>query len=71
MIFGLLFSTYNLLVALGVKLPVAWEIASVTQAIIGLSISLLLYVGISLFTEGDIEKSKRFIKKANVLNKKY
>lgn len=69
MVFGLLFSSYNLLVALGVKLPVAWEIASVTQAIIGLSISLLLYVGVSLFTEGDMEQSKRFIKKANVLNR--
>lgn len=69
MLFGLVFSSYNLLVALGVNLPVAWEIASVTQALIGLSISLLLYVGVSLFTKGDIEQSKRFIKRANVLNR--
>lgn len=69
MLFGLLFSTYNLLVALGVDLPVAWEIASVTQALIGISISLLLYVGVSLVTKNDTEKSRNFIKKANILNR--
>lgn len=70
MVFGLLFSTYNLLVALGVALPVAWEIASVKQALIGISISLILYVGFSLITKNDTEKSKNFIKKANILNRR-
>lgn len=69
MLFGLLFSTYNLLVALGVDLPVAWKIASVKQALIGISISLILYVGISFITKSDMEKSKSFIRKANILNK--
>lgn len=69
MLFGLLFSTYNLLVALGVDLPVAWEIASVTQALIGISISLILYIVISLLTKNDTEKSRNFIKKANILNR--
>lgn len=69
MLFGLGFSSYNLLVALGVKLPVSWEIASAKQAIIGIVISLFLYVLISLFTTGDMEKSKAFIQKANVLNR--
>lgn len=69
MIFGLLFSTYNLLVALGVDLPVAWEIASAKQAIIGITISLVLYVGISLLTPGDTEKSMRFIRKANLFGR--
>ncbi|WP_026451147.1 sodium:solute symporter family protein [Aequorivita capsosiphonis] len=69
MFFGLLFSTYNLLVALGIDLPVAWEIASVTQALIGISISLILYVVVSLVTKNDTEKSRSFIKKANILNR--
>jgi SSS family solute:Na+ symporter len=69
MLFGLAFSSYNLLVALGVKLPVSYEIASAKQAIIGIVISLFLYVLISLFTKGDMEKSKAFILKANVLNR--
>ena len=69
MLFGLVFSTYNLLVALGVNLPVAWEIASVKQALIGITVSLILYVGISFITKGDIAQSKRFIEKANVMNR--
>ncbi|NLZ95251.1 MAG: sodium:solute symporter family protein, partial [Bacteroidales bacterium] len=69
MLFGLLFSTYNLFVALGVNLPVAWDTASAKQAIIGISGSLFLFIVISLFTSDDIEKSRRFIKKADILNK--
>lgn len=69
MLFGLLFSTYNLLVALGVNLPIAWEIASAKQALLGLSISLFLYIIISLFTKEDKEKSQKFIQKADLLNK--
>ena len=71
MIFGLLFSTYNLFAAFGFNLPVAWEVASATQAIIGISISLMIYVGVSLITEDDIVKSKLFIKRANIMNRKY
>ncbi|TYC17152.1 sodium:solute symporter family protein [Bizionia gelidisalsuginis] len=70
MVFGLLFSTYNLLVALGVDLPVDWDIASAKQAIIGLSASLIVYVVCSLFTSPDFERSRRFIQKANILNRK-
>ncbi|MDN6310274.1 MAG: sodium:solute symporter family protein [Flavobacteriaceae bacterium] len=69
MLFGLLFSSYNLFVALGVNLPVAWEIASASQAIIGVSISLLLFVSVSFLTKADTTGSKAFIKKANVLNR--
>lgn len=71
MLFGLLFSTYNLLVTLGVNLPTAWDIASAKQAIIGISISFLLYVGVSLFTKDDHEKNRDFIRKANILNRKF
>lgn len=67
MIFGLLFSSYNLLVALGVDLPTAWEVASAKQAIIGICLSLLLYVGVSLFTTDDANKAKAFIRKSKGL----
>lgn len=69
MLFGLFYSSYNLLVALGLDLPIAWEIASAKQAIIGVSVSLVLYVGVSLFTRPDYEKSKTFIRKANLFGK--
>ncbi len=69
MVFGLLFSTYNLTVALGADLPVAWEIASAKQAIIGISMSFVLFVSISLLTPADTEKSMRFIRKANLFGR--
>ena len=69
MVFGLLFSTYNLTVALGADLPVAWEIASAKQAIIGISMSFVLFVGVSLLTPADTAKSRRFIRKANVFGR--
>ena len=69
MVFGLLFSTYNLMVALGADLPVAWEIASAKQAIIGISMSFILFVVISLLTPADTEKSMHFIRKANVFGR--
>jgi SSS family solute:Na+ symporter len=70
MMFGLLFSTYNLLIAFGLNLPSAWDVASAKQAIIGILGSLILFVGISFFTKGDIEKSRRFINKAGVMNRR-
>ncbi|NQV34720.1 MAG: sodium:solute symporter family protein [Phycisphaeraceae bacterium] len=64
MIFGLIFSTYNLLVALGVQLPTAWEIASVKQAMVGMSGSLIIFVITSLLVKGDDERANAFIKQA-------
>ena len=69
MLFGLSFSTYNLMVALGLNLPVAWKIASAEQAIIGILGSLLLYVGVSIFTTDDIMKSRDFVKRADIMNR--
>ena len=69
MIFGLLFSTYNLTVALGADLPVAWEIASAKQAIIGISMSFFIFVVVSLLTPADTEKSMKFIRKANLFGR--
>lgn len=69
MMFGFLFSTYNLLVAFGFNLPVAWEIASAEQAIIGILGSLFLYVGISLFTKDDLMKSRDFIRRADIMSR--
>lgn len=64
MVFGLSFSFYNLLVALGLPLPVLWEIASAAQAIIGVGVSLCLYVSVSLLWPEDTQKAIRFINKA-------
>jgi SSS family solute:Na+ symporter len=66
-LFGLLFSTYNLLIALGVKLPTAWEIASVQQAGTGMVLSLLIFVFVSLISKPETEKAEAFIEKAGML----
>ncbi len=68
MIFGLLFSLYNLLVAVGVNLPTAWEVASISQAIIGISTSLVIYVTVSLLTPANDEKSKNFIDTVDIIS---
>lgn len=68
MIFGLLFSSYNLLVALGVDLPVGWEIASARQAIIGVLCSAVIYVVTSLLTKPNYDAADNFIKRAAVVN---
>jgi SSS family solute:Na+ symporter len=62
-VFGLIFSTYNLLVALGVNLPVAWDIASVQQAAIGMSGSAVIFVAVSLFTKKESTKAEAFMQK--------
>ncbi len=62
MIFGIIFSLYNLFVALGVNLPVMWEIASAQQAIIGISSSFVVYVVVSYCSKADYNKSESFMK---------
>lgn len=49
MVFGLLFSSYNLAIALGAPLPSAWEIASAQQAMIGILGALFIFVAVSIF----------------------
>ncbi len=61
MIFGLIFSSYNLLIALGVELPAPWEIASTQQAIVGICSSLIIYVTTSLLTTAS-PKGEKFIR---------
>lgn len=68
-IFGLLFSSYNLLVALGVNLPTAWEIASVQQAAYGMIGSGLIFIIVSLSSKSEQEKAENFIKKAGMFEK--
>jgi len=71
MIFGLIFSTYNLLIVLGVNLPVAWKIASVEQALIGISTSAVIYVCVSLLTHDYNDKDvERLINDAGIIRNK-
>ncbi len=61
---GFLFCMYNLLVFLGVDLPTAWEMQSATQVIVGVAISAVVYVGVSLATPPEYAKADAFVTKA-------
>ncbi len=69
MLFGLCYSSYNLLVALGAELPTAWEIASTKQAIVGICGSATIYTIVSLLTQPEYEKADRFIEKAGIVKR--
>lgn len=61
MICGLAFCMYNLCISLGADFPSFWEQQSAKQVIIGVTISTVLYVVVSLATPPEYEKADRFI----------
>jgi len=66
MVWGILFSGYNLL-ARFIELPTFWEQQSVEQVFIGVAVSLILYIVVSLFiVEKDFNKATQFINRARV-----
>lgn len=64
MICGLAYCGYNLLISFGVPLPSFWEPQSALQVIIGVSISTVLYLTVSLATPPEYEKADNFIQLA-------
>ncbi len=64
MLFGTLFSLYNLAVSLGATFPLAWEIGSSTHVSLGMMGSAVIYVLASYFSKAQLKKSKAFISKA-------
>ena len=61
---GTIFSLWNLLVILGVNIPTFWRVESTEQVVIGITISLVIYVVVSLLSKPEYEKANRFIEKA-------
>lgn len=69
MIFGLIFCLYNFMLSVGVPLYQLWDPHSTIKIIVGVAISLVLYVGVSLLTPPEYEKAERFINMAKHGNK--
>lgn len=69
MIGGFVYCIYNLLIWFGVNLPSFWELQSPTQVILGVSLSLFLYVTFSLATKPEYEKADKFIALARNKNR--
>ncbi len=61
MIAGLLYCFYNLAITLGASLPHFWTHGAVSQALVGIGLSFVLYVGMSLCTKEEYDKSEPFI----------
>ena len=64
MIAGFLYCTYNILIGLGIRLPAFWAPESPTQVLLGMGISLVVYVTASLLTKAEYEKADAFIARA-------
>ncbi|MEG2295605.1 MAG: sodium:solute symporter family protein, partial [Oscillospiraceae bacterium] len=69
MITGGIYCGYNLLVSLGVALPTFWENQSITQVLMGIGLSLIIYIGVSLGTKPEYEKADAFISSAAMFKK--
>ncbi len=68
MLTGLAYSSYNLARFLGAdygyELPAFWQQGSTEQVIYGLSLSLVVYVGVSLLTRPHYEQADAFIEQS-------
>ncbi len=64
MVFGTVFSLYNLAVALGAKLPLPWEIGTAKHVLVGMLGSALVYFIASFLSKAETSKSALFIAKA-------
>ncbi|RZT96399.1 SSS family solute:Na+ symporter [Ancylomarina subtilis] len=64
MVFGTVFSLYNLSVALGAKLPLPWEIGTAKHVLVGMLGSALVYFIASCLSKAETAKSALFIAKA-------
>lgn len=64
MLTGLVYCSYNLLISFGVKLPTFWEPQSAVQVILGVGISFVVYIVVSLLTKPEYDKADSFITRA-------
>lgn len=70
MVVGLLYCVYNLLISFGVPLPAFWESQSALQVVLGVALSAVVYVTVSLCTKPETEKADAFIQMANLFGRK-
>lgn len=57
MIFGIIFAFYNLAISQGLDFPAFWQVKHSSHAITGLTISLIIYIIVSLITKPEYEKA--------------
>lgn len=67
---GFVYCIYNLLISFGVPLPSFWKAQSAQQVILGVVLSFIVYVGVSLATPPEFERADAFLQKAGFGKKK-
>ena len=61
---GLVYCLYNLAIGAGLPLPSFWQAQSAQQVLLGVGLSLVMYVGVSLCTPAETDKADAFIRQA-------
>lgn len=61
---GFVYCLYNLAISLGIVLPSFWQPQSAQQVILGVLLSFLVYVGVSLATLPEYKKADAFLRQA-------
>lgn len=67
---GFVYCLYNLAISFGVPLPSFWEAQSAQQVILGVALSLVVYIGVSLATPPEYDKADAFIRQAGFRKEK-
>ncbi len=65
-----MYCIYNLLINQGVELPSFWKGQSAQQVVLGVALSFLVYVSVSLLTSPEFEKADAFLKQVGFRKKK-
>ncbi len=66
---GFAYCLYNLAISFGAKLPAFWEPQSAQQVILGIALSFVVYVTVSLLTPAETEKADDFLRLAGFRKK--
>ncbi len=69
MLVGFAYSMYNLIVSFGAPLPTFWENQSALQVILGVMLSTVIYICVSLSTKPEFDKADDFITLASLTKK--
>lgn len=67
---GFVYCLYNLAISFGLPLPSFWEPQSAQQVILGVGLSFVVYVVVSLVTPPEYEKADAFLQQAGFRKKK-
>ncbi|MDO5718827.1 MAG: sodium:solute symporter family protein [Tissierellia bacterium] len=68
MLAGLAFTLVHLAISMGLNIPIPWQLHSTEQILAGMSLSLLVYIVVSLLTPPEYEKADEFMKLARKEN---